>query len=148
MNSKQRNVLLVVVLLALVFIVFDCLKGKAGSLQPYAPPQPTMVTLSQLDAKIDALSTPVNKVIRGVILFGKNVATEVTGTFSPAVDPSRCVVLLSDPIAFNRDSNPTYRDWISRTGACLINLTETQITVQVELQSASQKLSYQIIEYK
>ena len=64
MSSKKLNVVALVGLAALLFMVFDCLTGKAGSLEPNAPPQPTMVTLSQLSAQIAALSSPVEKVVR------------------------------------------------------------------------------------
>jgi hypothetical protein len=41
MSSKKLNVVALVGLAALLFMVFDCLTGKAGSLEPNAPPQPT-----------------------------------------------------------------------------------------------------------
>ena len=149
MNSKQMNVLVVIVLTSLLFIVFDCLKGKAGTLEPTAPPQPTMVTLDQLSAQIATISSPVEKVVRGVITFEKKSPAEVTHDFSPPVDPNRCVVLLGNAVAFDRESNPSsYQEWIARTGACLIDLTQTQITVQIESHPAFQKIGYQIIEYK
>ncbi len=147
MKPKEKNVLVIVVLTALFFMAFDCFTGKAGSLEPNAPPQPTMVTLSQISAQIETLSSPVEKVVRGVITFLKN---ETTGTdyFPPlvVVDPNRSVVLLSDAVASNHDG--TTDEWISRTGACLTNLTEEQITVRVELLPTEQEVSYQIIEYK
>lgn len=148
MESKERNVLLIVILAASLFIVFDCLTGKAGSLEPDEPPKPTMVTLGEISTQIETLSSPVKKVVRGVIAFPKNVTTG-TDDFSPlVVDPNRSVVLLSDSVAFNRESTPEYGEWLGRTGACLTNLTEEQITVEVEPHPANQKVSYQIIEYK
>jgi hypothetical protein len=147
MESKKRDVLLTVILTALLFTAFYCLTGKAGSLEPYAAPQPTMVTLDQISAQIAELSSPVKKVVRGVITFAKGQGVESTQTFSPAVDPARSVVLLSDAVVLDPDST-TDDNWIFRSGACLINLTDTQITVRVEAHAANQKVSYQIVEYK
>lgn len=146
MRTKEKYILFVIVLAALLFAAFDGLTGKAGNLNPSGPPQPTMVTLEQISSQIEALSSPVNRVIHGVITFGKWSASGAQ-TFSPAVDPNRCIVLLSDAVAFNCESNPN-DSWIYRTGACLIELTGTQITVRVEGRAADQKVSYQIIEYK
>ena len=147
MESKKRNVLLIVIPAALLFTAFYCLTGRAGSLEPYTAPQPTMVTLDQISTQIAELSSPVKKVVRGVITFEKGRSAELTQTFSPAVDPTRSVVLLSDAVVLNPDSSPDDK-WIFRCGACLINLTDTQITVRVEAHAADQKVSYQIIEYK
>lgn len=149
MEPKERDVLFIVVLAALLFMAFDCFTGKAGSLNPPGPPQETMVTLSELNTKIEALSSPVKKVVRGVITFeDEEQDVEITQSFSPTViDPNRSVVLLSDAVVLNHESNPD-DEWISRCGACLINLTDTQITVRVEKHAADQKVSYQIIEYK
>jgi hypothetical protein len=146
MSSKKLNVVALVGLAALLFMVFDCLTGKAGSLEPNAPPQPTMVTLSQLSAQIAALSSPVEKVVRGLITFENGNPVEQIQDFSPAVDPNRCVVLLSDSVATTHET--TEDEWIARTSACLIDLTDSQITVRVEPHPADQKVSYQIIEYK
>lgn len=147
MKSKQLNVLFGVVLVALLFLVFDSLNSKAGGLEPSAPPQPTMVTLDQLSAQIAALSSPVETVVRGVITFTDGGAVELSDGFSPAVDPNRCVVLLSKVVATEHTS-VDYPDFLGRDGACLIDLTTSQITVRVEDQQNDQKVSYQIIEYK
>jgi len=147
MKSKEKNVLVIVVLTALFFMAFDCFTGKAGSLEPNAPPQPTMVTLSQLSAQIEALSSPVEKVVRGVITFPNGGFTELPQVFSPVVDPNRCIVLLSDAVATEHVAHD-YTDWAARTPSCLIELTDTQITVRVEPHPTEQKVSYQIIEYK
>lgn len=146
MNSKKLNILVIIILTALLFIVFDCLTGKAGNLEPNAPPQPTMVTLSQLSDQIAALSSPVEKVVHGLITFQNGGAIESTQGFSPAVDPNRCVVLLSDSVASTHET--TDDQWISRTSACLVALTSSEITICVEPHPAEQKVSYQIIEYK
>ncbi len=146
MSSKKLNVVALVGLAALLFMVFDCLTGKAGSLEPNAPPQPTMVTLSQLSAQIAALSSPVEKVVRGLITFENGSSVEKYQDFSPAVDPNRCVVLLSDSVATTHET--TEDEWIARTSACLVDLTDSQITIRVEPHPADQKVSYQIIEYK
>ncbi len=147
MKPKEKNVLVIAVLTALFFVAFDCFTGKAGNLEPNAPPQPTMATLGQISAQIEALSSPVEKVVRGVITFPNGGSTELPQVFSPVVDPNRCVVLLSDAVATEHTA-PDYPDWLGRTGVCLINLTETQITVEVEDHQAGQKVSYLIIEYK
>jgi len=148
MSSKKLNVVALIGLAALLFMVFDCLTGKAGSLEPNAPPQPTMVTLSQLSTQIAALSSPVEKVVRGLITFQNGNPVEQIQDFSPAVDPNRCVVLLSDAVATGHDTTIENKEWIARTGACLVDLTDSQITVRVEPHPADQKVSYQIIEYK
>ena len=147
MKSKEKKLLVIVGLGSLFFIAFDCFTGKAGNLEPNAPPQPTMVTLGQISAQIGALSSPVEKVVRGVITFPYPGNTEQSQGFSPAVDPNRCLVMLSDAVATER-TTPDYPDWLGRTGACLIGLTEAQITVRVEPHPTEQKVSYQIIEYK
>jgi len=148
MRAKEKDVLLIVMLAALLFTAFYCFTGKAGSLEPYAALQPTMVTLDYISTQIEGLSSPVEKIVRGVITFPKNKTTGIDD-FSPlVVDPNRSVVLLSDAVILNPDSNPD-DDWISRCGACLIELTDKQIKVCVEGQAAEQqRVSYQIIEYK
>lgn len=146
MKPEQKNILLIVGLMISLFIVFDCLTGEAGNLDPPVPPGPTMVTLGQISAQIETLSSPIEKVVRGVITFQKSGAIELTQEFSPAVDPNRSVVILSDAVASEHTSSD-HPEWLGRTGACLIGLTETQITVRVEPHRTEQKVSYQIIEY-
>jgi len=145
MRYKEKDVVIIFILAALLFMVFDCLTGKAGNLEPTEPPGPTMVTLNELNTKIEALSSPVQKVVRGTIIFDKNKTTESQMLSSP-IDPNHSVILLSDAVASNHDGDTDA--WISRTGACLSDLTSDEITIQVELQPAEQKVSYQIIEYK
>ena len=147
MKLKELNVLFTVGLAALLFMALAVMTGRAGSLEPNAPPEPTMVTLGQISAQVEALSSPVKKVVRGVITIEKNQTTGLDSLSSP-VDPNGSVVLLSDSVAFDRDATPDYDKWLARTSACLISLTETQITVEVEDHQAKQKVSYQIIEYK
>ena len=149
MKSEEKNVLLIVGLTSLLFIAFTVITGKAGNLEPTASPQPTMMTLGQISAQIAALSSPIEKVVRGVITFPDSTyggGVELSQSFSPAVDPNRSVVMLSHTVVsehLGADSS-----WVARTGACLIELTETQITVRVEPLPVVKKVSYQIIEYK
>ena len=145
MKSKHKNLFFTFLLGVLLLTVFYCLTGRAGNLEPDGSPQPTMVTLSELSAQIQALSSPVEKVVRGVITF-PNGQSELSQGFSPAVDPNNSAVLLSDAVA---TSHPTTEDtWIGRTGTVVVNLTDSQITVRVEPNPVEQKVSYQIIEYK
>jgi len=146
MRFKKLNVSLVIALTALLFIVLDCLTGKAGSLEPTAAPAPTMVTLDQLSAQIQALSSPVEKVVRGLITFPYGQSVEQYQDFSPSVDPNRCVVLLSGAVATQHPI--TTDEWIARTAACLVELTDSQIAVRVDPHPTEQRVSYQIIEYK
>jgi hypothetical protein len=146
MIAKEKDVLLIAIAAALLFTAFYCLTGKAGSLEPYAAPQPTMVTLDQLSSQIAELSSPVKKVVRGVITFAREQEEKFTG-LSAEIDPNRSVVLLSDAVVFERDGN-TDDKWISRNGACLTSFTGEGITVRVERHAALQEVSYQIIEYK
>ena len=149
MKSEEKNILLIVGLTSLLFITFTVITGKAGNLEPTAPPQPTMVTLDQISAQIAALSSPIGKVVRGVITFPDSTyggGVELSQAFSPAVDPNRSLVMLSPTVT---SENPgADSSWVARTGACLIELTETQITVRVEPLPVVKKVSYQIIEYK
>lgn len=145
MKSKELSVLVVILLAGLFFMVFSSLTGRAGSLEPAAAPQPTMVTLEELSSQIQSVSCPVEKVVRGVVTFPYSSSAEQSQVFLPSVDPNRCVVLLSDAVA---TSHPTTDDsWVSRTGACLSGLSSSEITILVEGQPCEQKVSYQIIEY-
>lgn len=146
MKSKELSVLVVILLAGLFFMVFSSLTGRAGSLEPAAGPQPTMVTLGELSSQIQSVSYPVEKVVRGVVTFPYGSSAEQSQVFLPSVDPNRCVVLLSDAVA---TSHPTTDDsWVSRTGACLGGLSSSEITILVEEQPCEQKVSYQIIEYR
>ena len=149
METKRKSAKVVVSLLALVGLLVFSLFAVGGSLEPGAPPGPTMKTLDEISAQIAALSSPINNVIRGVIDFPLEGSATQSDTFSPTADPNRSVVLLSDAVG-NSFGGPWYSEWIARNGACLISLTESEITIQVESQASSGglKVSYQIIEYK
>ena len=145
--KAKTNLPLIAVAATSLLIALDCLTGKAGNLEPHAPPQPTMVTLDQLSAQIDALSCPVKKVVRGVITFPITGDKELAQNFAPAIDPNHSVVLLSDAVASLHGLHD-YDEWAGRTGACVTELTGTHITVRVEPHPTEQKVGYQIIEYK
>jgi hypothetical protein len=147
MKSKKFTVLFVVATI-LLFTALFVMKGTAGNLEPNAPPGSTMVTLGQLSSQIAAISSPVEKVIRGVITLDANdVAVESIQNLSSTIDPNRSVVMLSDAIA--SDHSGTATSWMARNGACLVALTPTAITVRAEgLHATTQKVSYQIIVYK
>jgi len=152
MNPKNLNVLSYFVLIFLLVMAFAIINGKAGSLEPTAPPGPTMVTLDQLNAKIDALSSPVEKVVHGTITLQTSSgcqAVDSKQSLSSTVDPNRCVAILSEAVASVRPSNNTTYE-VTRNGACLVALTPTEITVRVEglRDSITQTVSYQIIQYK
>lgn len=146
MRFKGKDVVITVVLTASLFMIFECLTGRAGNLEPNEPPGPTMVTLGELNSKIEALSWPVQKIVRGKITFDKYEKTKSEG-LSAAVDPDHSIVLLSDAVASEHPSADN-DIWFARTGACLSGLTSDEITIQVEPHPAEQNVSYQIIEYK
>ena len=150
MNPKNLNVLSYFVLIFLLVMAFAIINGKAGSLEPTAPPGPTMVTLDQLNAKIDALSSPVEKVVHGTISLPSTTseqAVEATQTLPVVVDPNHCVVLLSDSVASEHiATNASY--WEGRTGVCVAAFTTTTIKVRGEGLRSAQTVSYQIIQYK
>jgi hypothetical protein len=89
----------------------------------------------------------INKVVRGVIDFSGN-NYEAFDNFSPAVDTSKTVVVLSDAIRQPGNGNGTLIG-----GVLLVSLTSTRITVALSVSSSSpglspHRVSYQIIEYK
>jgi len=150
MNPKNLNALSYFVLVCLLVMAFAIINGKAGSLEPNLPPGPTMVTLSQLSAKIDALSSPVEKVVHGTITLPSTtseLAVEAEQSLSVVVDPNHCVVLLNDSVASEHvATSASY--WESRTGAALTGFTTTTIKVKGEGLRSTQTVSYQIIQYK
>jgi len=139
------------VIIFLLVLAFAIINSKAGSLNPDLPPGSTMVTLSELSAKIDALSSPVEKVVRGIITLPANSNEQAVDSNEQSlpvtVDPNRCVVLLSDAISSDHSGAATY--WTARNGTCLVALTPTAIIVRAEgLRTQTQTVSYQIIQYK
>ena len=142
----KKSVIAATAALVCVVAAFNCLDGVAGNLEPDGPPGPTMVTLGQLSQQIQALSTPVNTVVRGIVIFGDNVMV-MSDTLSRAVDPNKSVVLLSDAVTTERNT-PDYPDWVGRTGAVLVSLSANEITIRTEQLPVEQQVSYQIVEYK
>jgi hypothetical protein len=151
MKSKKFNILYVAVPALLVFAVLFVMKGRAGNLEPNAPPGPTMVTLSYLSSQIAAISSPVEKIVRGVITLPVSDtdehAVEGEGGLPVTIDPNHCVVMLSDAVASYHSGDGNY--WRGRNGAYLASLTTTKIMVRAEgLRDVTQTVSYQIIVYK
>lgn len=127
----------------------------AGDLTPPAGPvAPTMKTLDQLSAEhaaiqaaIPAAGGGVSRVVRGVIEFPDGVHEASALIPLPALNPNKCVVLLSDSIyaALYGGTDTNLR---ARNGAIVTGLTANQITVQVDSGAGlARRVSYQIIEY-
>lgn len=125
----------------------------AGQLTPPAGPvAPTMKTLDEISAQISAIpgggggGASIKRVLRGVVDLAQGVQ-EANAALSATIDPARSVVVLSDvcmmqaPVSNNA--------WTARSGACVIDLTATQITVRIDACASSvpTKVNYQIIEY-
>ena len=146
MRSNQAKFLGLIVIICCAIVMINSLTGIAGSLQPDQSPGPTMLTLGDLSQQISSVSSGIDKVVRGVIDFSSSGPVEVTQQLPEMIDPNRCVVSLSDAVATEYNDDPEI--WRTRNGACLIELTESQITVRIEEQWVAQKVSYQIIEYK
>lgn len=146
MKVKGKSCVFVVLAVSAGLVVFNCLKGVAGNLEPDGAPGPTMVTLGQLSEQIQGLSSPVNRVVRGVVTIARD-AMVATASLPSQVNPDKCVVLLSDSVT-TEQRVVTYPDWVARTGAAMVSLTANDITVRVEPLSAQMVVSYQIIEYK
>ncbi len=144
----MRNRMLVPCLVACgVVAAVGAIWVRAGDLRPPAGPiAPTMKTLDQISAQIAALQAPIRQVVRGVIQVPKD-QREASAVFAPAVNPARCVVLLSDSVATG--INSSYTANIARTGACVASLTATQVTIRVDscITMVPMEVGYQIIEY-
>lgn len=148
----KRQTLSSTVLIALVVVMGVVLWVHAGNLTPPAGPvAPTMKTLEQISNQIAALpggSGPIKRILRGTITISKDTDPPVgSATFSPAIDPTRSVVLLADPVALDF---PTCTNTLAaRTGACLVSLSETQITLRVDKTTSvtGAMASFQIVEY-
>lgn len=153
MKSHSLHIATPVLVLGVVGIV---IWANAGDLNPPpGPVGPTMKTIDELSAEHaqlaadiaalqGAIASPIKQVIRGVIIVPMNMNTQ-SQTFSPPVNPSKCMVILSDAVW---DPVAAYytRDW-PRNGAALDSLTASQITVSVENGPVPMKVAYQIIEY-
>ncbi|MGB9626226.1 MAG: hypothetical protein ACPMAQ_15340 [Phycisphaerae bacterium] len=138
------------VLVAVGIVAAGVLWVHAGSLTPPAGPvAPTMKTLDEISGQIAALPpASIKRIVRGVIAIPRGAGTaEGSSTFSPAIDPSRSVVLLSDAVFGEFEGSVDAK--LSRNGACLVSLSSTQITVRVDnlTNVIGVTVSYQIIEY-
>jgi len=146
MKTKQKKIKTAVSVLVLAGLVVFGLTAIGGDLEPSAPPGPTMKTLDEISAEI-AQSSPIKNVVRGVIEYTWDQPTSQSQAFSPAVDPNKSVVYLSDAIGWQVGT--LAESTIARNGACLMSLTESEITVVVESHGQfNQMVSYQIVEYK
>jgi len=146
METKKAKTMVVMGLLVLAGLAAIFLPAYAGDLEPNAPPAPTMKTLDEISAEISQ-SSPINNVIHGVIEYTWDQPAVKQQAFSPPVDPNKCVVYLSE--AVGNIAGTITESTISRNGACLISLTDSAITVEVEPHGQfNQKVSYQIVEYK
>ncbi len=144
--ESNKKVIAAIIMAGCALAAFNCLDGVAGNLEPDGAPGPTMVTLGQLSEQIQALSTPVKGVVRGVVTFERDVMA-TSGTLSRTVDPNKSVVLLSDAVTTER-RGADYPEWAGRTGTVLVSLSANEITIRTEQLPARQQVSYQIVEYK
>jgi len=133
--------------------------ANAGDLNPPAGPvTPTMKTLAQLSAEHAQLAGAiagisggggggVKQIVRGVVELASGVP-QSSASFSPEINPSKSVVVLSDAVIVNMVSSFT-NTLGGRSGACLMELTASSITVRVDETTATgiRRVSYQIIEY-
>ncbi len=143
--KKTKTNLVVTLVFLLVFLIIAAI-NQAGILEPNSPPGPTMKTLDDISAEISQ-NSPIKKVVRGVIEYTWDQSTVQNQSFSPPVDPNKSVVYLSEAMGY--PVGGITESTISRNGACLISLTDSEITVEVEPHGQfNQKVSYQILEYK
>ncbi len=132
--------------------------ANAGDLNPPAGPvTPTMKTLDQLSAEHAQLASAiagisgggggVKQVVHGCIEFASGTF-EASATFSPEINPSKSVAVLSDSVVKTL-LNSTMNQLTTRNGACVVGLTSTTITIRVDdaPPSSVRQVSYQIIEY-
>jgi len=138
------------VLVAAGIVAVAVLWVHAGSLTPPAGPvAPTMKTLDEISGQIAALPpASIKRVIRGVVSIPRGSGTaDGSSTFSPAVAPSRSIVLLSAAVFTEFEGSVDAK--LTRNGACLVSLSSTQITVRVDnlTNVVGVAVSYQIIEY-
>lgn len=145
-------------LLAVAVVIVVGLSGWraiAGELTPPAGPvAPTMKTLDQLSAEHAAIQAALpaagggfSRVVRGVIDFPDGVHEASALIQIPALNPNKCVVLLSDSV-YTALSGGTDTNLRARNGAIVTSLTANQITVLVDSSSGlARRVSYQIIEY-
>jgi hypothetical protein len=159
MEKFMKNpILMAILVLALAVIFLYAGSNKSASLVAagdISESQPISgfgsdADISEQSPVSNLSASPIKQVIRGVIYFGgRNY--EVTQNLSQSIDPAKSVVLLSKCVE-KRTSEPGYYT-LNRSDACLISLTEYSITVAVDFSEQypniySQRVSYQIIEYK
>jgi len=154
MNIKTLYpALIIAAVISASVLLLSTLSTRAGSLEPPAAPEPTMVTLEQLSNQIQSLSHPVRFVVKGVVTVPEE-QTSSSASLSAAspndvtIEPNSCSVLLSDAVATQHSGTANPEEWLTRNGAYLISLTKSQITVGVEIVPVPQKVGYQIIQYK
>ena len=155
----QRRHVFSAVPVVIMILLGAVLWAQAGDLNPPAGPvSPTMKTLGQLSAEHAQLASAiagipggggggVKQVVRGCIELAGGTF-EATATFSPEINPSKSVVVLSDSVLKQLVSG-TPNQLSVRNGACLVDLTSTTITVRVDdaPPTTIRQVSYQIIEY-
>ena len=157
----KRGYVFSVVSMAVMVLLGVVLWAQAGDVNPPpGPVAPTMKTLDQLSGEHAQLASAiagvgggggggVNRVVQGVVDFPSGSLDDVTKTFSPEIDPSKSVVVLSDAV-IGSASGGTMNNLTPRNGSCLVALTSSSLTVGIDVgpPTAPRRVSYQIIEYK
>lgn len=145
----ERHTHRLAVPIAVIVVTGAVLWVRAGSLTPPAGPvAPTMRTLDQISADIAALpSASIKRVTHGYVEYPRDTLV-ATQTISPAIDPARSIVTLGPTVATGQPTSFS-NTMFSRSGACVVSLTATTITIKVDVVNASFPLavSYQIVEY-